>query len=392
MTRSNPKPPHRYEDATLTPAHQPASDGVERKLVVAGASGLIGRAALERFAALPDWEVVGVSRRLPDAVTGAQLVPLDLLDSAACQAFAAGHRGITHLIYAAVFERPGLVAGWLDEEAIALNMAMLSNLFEAIESSDLRQVTLMHGTKAYGVHAGIPVTPSMIPLRERTPRAEHRNFYFEQEDYLQRRRSGWDLTIFRPTVVYGGATGTNMNPLLALLVYALLLRESGEPLHRPWQPGTEPGLVEAVDADLIAQACAWAATSESAANETFNLTNGDLFTWEGMWPVFADALGMAVGEYRPTSFYTDIRPQNAAWSAIVERYQLAAPRDLDAYVGANSFAYADIVITAAAARRPLPLLNSTIKVRRAGFGACLDTEDMFRSQIRALQGQRLIPR
>ena len=37
--------------------------------------------------------------------------------------------GVTHLVYAALHEVPGLFAGWVDEEAIERNGAMLRNLF-----------------------------------------------------------------------------------------------------------------------------------------------------------------------------------------------------------------------------------------------------------------------
>ena len=51
-----------------------------RKLVVAGARGLVGRAVIEHFSELPDWEVVGLSRSAPDFESRASFVPLDLRD------------------------------------------------------------------------------------------------------------------------------------------------------------------------------------------------------------------------------------------------------------------------------------------------------------------------
>ena len=37
----------------------------KKKMLVAGASGLVGFAAVKHFAQLADWDVVGVSRRIP---------------------------------------------------------------------------------------------------------------------------------------------------------------------------------------------------------------------------------------------------------------------------------------------------------------------------------------
>jgi nucleoside-diphosphate-sugar epimerase len=363
------------------------------KMLVAGASGLIGLATVRHFAALDGWEVAGVSRRVPAGAGGATVVPLDLTDLAACRSFAAAHPDVTHLAYAALFELPGLMPGWFDEDAIERNTLMLRNLCAALAESapGLRHVSLMHGTKAYGVHTGIAVTPEMVPLRERLPRIPHRNFYFTQEEYLRREHRDWELTVFRPTVVYGQAAGNNMNPLLPVLAYAAVLRERGEPLYRPWPAEGPWRLSEAVDADLVAQAVAWAATSDAARGETFNLTNGDVFTWDGVWPAIAGALGMKPGGHRPVSFVRDVRGWAGEWAAIVDRYDLAAPRELDAFTGYNSLVYADQIVAGARRSAAVPLLNSTVKARLAGFGACADTEDMFRRQIAGLQRARMIP-
>ena len=65
-----------------------------------------------------------------------------------------------------------------------------------------------------------------------------------------------------------------MNAIPAIGVYAALLREAGLPLSFP---GGAPSIAEAVDADLLARACAWAAASPQCHNEIYNITNGDVF-------------------------------------------------------------------------------------------------------------------
>ena len=102
-----------------------------RKVLIAGASGLVGYAATKYFASLPDWEVVGVSRRTP-AGLAATLISVDLLDPAACERAFGAMTGVTHLVYAALQEQPGLWAGWLDPENMERNAAMLRNLFEPL--------------------------------------------------------------------------------------------------------------------------------------------------------------------------------------------------------------------------------------------------------------------
>lgn len=236
-----------------------------------GPSGLIGNAAVRRFAAR-GWEVIGASRRVPAPVAGTTLVSVDLTSAEACAELGKQLYDVTHFVYAAASEQVGLVPGWFDDQAIDRNAAMLQNLFEplAAAASGLRHVSLIQGTKAYGVHLPeFEATASTLPLREDGPRVNHRNFYFDQEDYLRDRQAsaGWGLTIFRPTVVYGEATGVSMNPVPPLLVYAALLRDEGEPLHRPWAAGGAQSPVEAVDAGLIAEALIWAAAAPRARRD-----------------------------------------------------------------------------------------------------------------------------
>jgi len=284
--------------------------------------------------------------------------------------------------------------GWVDPAMIERNGQMLRHLFEPLSraAGGLRHVSLLHGTKAYGLHhPSIGMRGAHIPLREREPRVEHPNFYWVQEDYLRAKQQGasWGLTMFRPTVIYGGALGNNMNPLPAIAAYAALQREAGRPLDFPGR-GDQPSVREAVDADLVAEALAWAATAPGVDGEAYNLTNGDVFLWEHVWPAIAETLGMAVGEQRPRSLAEELPRRDAEWAAIVEKYGLDAPRRILDFVGYNSLVYADLMLSAES-RPAVPILNSTIKARQAGFTACRDTEDMFRTWFRRLQEARRIP-
>ena len=357
-------------------------------MLVVGASGVIGRAAVERFSQLADWDVIGVSRRLPHGIVGAELRSVDLLDRDACTTAFGALPHVTHVIYTALSEAPGIVGGWRDRDQMQRNLTMLRNVLDPVRSvaTSFEHVSLLQGTKAYGVHLG---ATAPIPARERSPRHDHENFYFLHEDYLRdaQRDASWTFTIWRPQVVYGESFGSPMNLIPAIGAYAAIARERGEPLSFP---GGATGLSEAVDADLLAAAFEWATAAPSAQNETFNITNGDVLSWRDSWPAIADAVGMEVGPDAPLSLATEMPARAGEWAAIVDRYALQSPRDLAAFVG-DSFVYADMLFHYGRdAVRPAALV-STIKLRQAGFGECVDTEDMFRKWFGRFRERRLLP-
>lgn len=364
---------------------------VGEHVLIAGGSGVVGAAAARRCAALGDVEVTVLSRRPPRDLPGARHLALDLTDADACAEAAAGFSGVTSLVYAALFEKPGLVAGWLEQDQIQTNQRMLENLFEPLEGAapGLRHVTLLQGTKAYGAHV------RRIPLPAREDRDEDRstpNFYWLQEDYIRAKQAGrpWAWTILRPQIIFGEALGAAMNLIPAIGAYAAVLKADRAPLHFP---GGADTLLEAVDADLLAGVIEWAGRSEAAWNQIFNVTNGDVYTWRNVWPAIADALGMAPGEDRPTSVAAFMADRTADWDRVRAAQAPAAPA-LDAFVG-EGFHYADMTMAYGATTAPGVIagaaLVSTIKLRRAGFTEVMDTEDMFRKWFAAFQSAGLLP-
>lgn len=345
----------------------------------------MGAAAVRQFAAA-GWRVVAASRRAPDDLAGAEFVAVDLADAAASRE-ALGAIGPSHVVFTALKERPGLVAGWTDRELMAENLAFFEHgLDPLLASGAVEHVSLLQGTKAYGAHVGI-VTP--LPCKEDAPRVEHENFYFLQEDALRARAAqhGFGFTVWRPQVVFGDSIGSPMNPIPVLGVYAGLLRERGLPLAFP---GGARHVGEAVDADLLGRALVWGADASTARGQIFNVTNGDVYTWPDVWPAIADALGMEVGEPAPTRLAEELPARADEWAAIVERHGLRAPADVRAFVG-DSPVYADILLRPFGPPPALPSLVSTVKLRRAGFAECTDTAEMFGRMLRRLQARGLLP-
>ncbi|MDG2112900.1 MAG: hypothetical protein P8N02_09845, partial [Actinomycetota bacterium] len=315
-----------------------------------------------------------------------ELVSVDLLDTTGSAAALSQMSDVTHVVYAALYEEPGLIAGWRSAEQMATNLTMLQNVLDPLlEVAPIQHISILQGTKAYGAH----VEPMLVPGRERSPRHQHENFYWLQEDELRGRATaaGFGWSVFRPVVIFGEAIGGNMNPIPALGTYAALMRQRGEPLH--W-PGGVASLTEAVDADLVGAALHWAATHEVARDQIFNVANGDVFTMANVWPAIADAFGMEVGTNRPMQLATEVPAGQSEWAELHDRFQLSSPLDLDTFVG-QSFIYTDMLCGYGNDRVRPPSLVSTIKLRQSGFDMCMDTEDMFAKWIAHHQRTRLLP-
>jgi nucleoside-diphosphate-sugar epimerase len=264
---------------------------------------------------------------------------------------------------------------------------MLRNLMAALEpvAPQLRHVALLQGTKAYGVH----VRPLIVPAREgRSEMYEQPNFYWAQENFLRELQQGkaWHWSILRPVLIVGLAMGGAMDLIPPLGVYAAMLREQGRPLD---YPGGAARVSQAVDVDLLARAIAWSGEADAARNQAFNVTNGDVFTWENVWPAIAEALDMKPGNAVPLSLAQRYPEWIAPWDELRRRHNLISP-DLEAFVGL-SFQYADYSMRYGQTQSGSPSIVSTVKINQAGFTEMMDTELMFRKWFRQARSLRLLP-
>lgn len=355
-------------------------------VLIAGASGVVGRAAIEHFCAR-GWNVTALSRRHPDNLTGKfRHFNVDLTDAAACEAIGSELSSVTHVVFAALYEKPGLVEGWRDDDQMQTNLSMLRNLMEVLvaHADDLKQVSLLQGTKAYGAH----IHRIAIPAREDAPRDRHDNFYWLQEDYLRSCADeyGFGVTIWRPQLVLGDAIGVAMNIVPVIGVCAALARASGSDFGFPGGPDY---VTEAVDARLLAGAFHWAAETPAAAGEIFNITNGDVLVWRNVWRGIGTMLNLPMKEERRIALADTLPGQAANWDALRKDAGLP-PLPLERILG-QSHHYADFVFATGATTQPSPVLVSTIKLRKAGFSPCMDTQERLGYWLKRLIQQKILP-
>jgi nucleoside-diphosphate-sugar epimerase len=190
---------------------------------------------------------------------------------------------------------------------------MLKNaLAPLLAAQSLRHVTLLQGTKAYGVHHG----PYKMPAKESDPRLIASNSYYEQEGFLQAAMGDTrGYTVLRPQLVCGLAVGNPMNAITAIGTYAAICQELGQPFRFP---GGAACFQEAVDARLLARATVWAGQTLSRRGEIFNIANGDCFSW----PTLAARFGLSVGHPRPFSLAAVMADKAPVWDCIIKKHAL----------------------------------------------------------------------
>lgn len=97
--------------------------------LVVGGLGVIGRRLIEHLETLPDWDIIALSRRLPDFPTRVRFIDVDLLDRAEAEMKLGGLRDITQVFYCAFQARPT----WAEHNAP--NLAMLRNSVAPVEAA-----------------------------------------------------------------------------------------------------------------------------------------------------------------------------------------------------------------------------------------------------------------
>jgi nucleoside-diphosphate-sugar epimerase len=348
--------------------------------LVVGASGIVGHAAAQLLIE-QGWIVYGLARR-PTSQASVRPVAADLRDTEGTAAALAG------IDPDAVF-----ITTWLrqDNEAenIRVNSAMVRNLLNGLaKPSKPRHVALVTGLKhylgpfeAYG-KGSLPQTP----FREEQERLDVANFYYAQEDELfaAAARDGFTWSVHRPHTVIGKAVGNAMNMGTTLAAYATLCREKDQAFTFPGSAAQWNGLTDMTDARLLAKHLLWAATTPAAANEAFNVVNGDVFRWNWMWGRIAEWFGVKAAPFDGTMRPLEIQMAEDAglWRRIAERQGLAEP-DLG-LLASPWHTDADL-------GRPIEVVTDMSKSRRLGFSAYQPTDDAFFDLFKRLRADQLIP-
>ncbi|MBC3956555.1 SDR family oxidoreductase [Pseudomonas triticifolii] len=348
--------------------------------LVVGASGIVG-SAITQLLLEHDWQVAALSRS-PSSVPGVIPVAADLQDPASLNAALADLKP-TH-VFITTWSRQATEA-----ENIRVNAAMVRNVLDAVRAANsVQHVALVTGLKHYlgPFEAYGKGTLPQTPFRETQPRLDIENFYYAQEDevFAAAKKDGFTWSVHRPHTVTGVAVGNAMNMATTLAVYATICKATGRPFVFPGSRVQWDSLTDMTDARQLAQQQLWAATTPEAANQAFNITNGDVFRWSWMWGQIADYFGLQAADFpgQPAPLEEQMADDQTAWTDIVNKHQLKegdinrliSPWHTDADLG-----------------RPIEVVTDMSKSRKLGFSAFKASDDAFFEVFEKLRRARLIP-
>ena len=343
-----------------------------KSIIVIGGSGIIGGAAVRRFAGRKGVRVIAASRTPGENLpSGVDPLSVDLSGQADTPFLDVG---ATHGLYCAFADAPG----WKAQQAP--NLRLFEGALSLLrKNAGLRHVTLIQGMKAYGSHLG----PFRTPARECDPRIPGGHFYDDQLDALASVavEEGWSWTVLRPHVVIGPALGSPQNLASVLGVYAALKASRGERLEFPGSDAAFSAITQATDAGLLAAAIEWAGEAETAEGEIFNITNGDFYRWRNVWPRIADLFDLEPGIAGGPVPSAQLAGAEDEWRRLAERRGLIEP-DLNRLI---STTFADYIFGV-----EWDVMADTQKARRAGFKEFLDSEDMLLNRLSELRELKII--
>ena len=143
--------------------------------------------------------------------------------------------------------------------------------------------------------------------------------------------------------------------------------------------------MDATDAEaILAEHLLWQATDPAAANQVFNVVNGDVFRWKSLWPKIAEYFGVEpVGpEEMPMNLTEKMTALEHKWVEMVEEY------------GLQKYALADIAtwwMVSSSSSREVNCLTDMTKSREMGFLKYQSTEKSIFNLFDTLRREKILP-
>lgn len=119
------------------------------------------------------------------------------------------------------------------------------------------------------------------------------NFYYAQEDALFEycKNQGVEWNVVRPSYIIGAVRDSALNHLIGLTIYAAVQARRRQPLAFPGDYTVFDREHCQSTAMLNSYMEEWVVLTPRAANEAFNMQDGQPFTWGRFWSLLAQWYG-----------------------------------------------------------------------------------------------------
>ncbi|KAH7104652.1 NAD dependent epimerase/dehydratase family protein [Auriculariales sp. MPI-PUGE-AT-0066] len=266
--------------------------------IVTGATGMLGRELINELGRHPEtWKTVHALSRSKKGDLPANAVHNHVDFSQSVEQMSRDLKGVEadYVFFSAYLQKDS------EEEACRVNGELLDNFLKALEMnnvvSKIKRILLVTGGKIYGVHLGrvkVPMVESdpWLPEPPYPP-----NFYTVQIHILQefcKKHPNVSWTTTLPNDVIGYVRGNFMNLITGVGYYAAVCKELGAPFLFPGGRRFYEGYDSFSSSRLHAEFCLWAVLTPEAANQTFNIVNGDIESWSNIWPKIAQRYGLTI--------------------------------------------------------------------------------------------------
>lgn len=239
-----------------------------RRIVVAGASGFIGRRFIELAALQPEARVAGLCRSARSAAmlsaAGAEALRVGAHDADALARAFDGADAFVNLAY--------------DFTATAAeNVALFTRYIDAAQKAGVRRVVHLSSIVVYAGWPHEDLTEASAPARATHP---YKRAKLAMEAHAESRRDRIGIAVLQPTCVYGpGSAFWTDAPAMRLAAGRVALPQYGR------------GAFNGIYVDDVAEAIAAAIVRPEAAGERFIINGADEPTWADLFSGYAAAIG-----------------------------------------------------------------------------------------------------
>jgi nucleoside-diphosphate-sugar epimerase len=353
---------------------------MRNKVVIVGASGLVGGNLSNFLRTHDEWQTLGVTHSSPSNTD--ENLNLDLREDSSVDLLAQRCGDATHLFF----------CSWMKQDSEAenarVNGTMLRNALRGFLVSDAaKRITLVTGTKHYvGPFGAMEAANAHTPFREDQPRLNADNFYYDLEDILfeEAEKRGISWSVIRPHTIIGFAIGNLMNMGSTIAAYASICRETGRPFVFPGVPEQYHGVVDITDARLLAKHLVWQCDNEATSGKAMNVVNGDFFRWKYMWPKIAAAFDLPAAEYpgKATPLQDQMKDASDVWEHLAKKHNLSE-YNIDRVA---SWWHTDFDLG-----RDFEAFNDMTVSRTLGFDEYQQSEQSFLDLFEQLRSEKIIP-